>query len=52
VIEAFNSAKDLVAQNRKNTSLKPILFDEEIDVHCRKLIDSNIIEDESKLEPG
>ncbi len=52
MIEAFNSAKDLVAQNRENTSLKPILFDEESDVHCRKLIDSNLVEDESKLEPG
>ncbi len=52
MIDAFNSAKDLVAHNKKNTSLIPILFDEESDVHCRKLIDSNIIEDESKLEPG
>ena len=52
MIEAFNSAKDLVAHNKKNTWIKPILFDEESDVHCRKLIDSNIVEDESKLEPG
>jgi hypothetical protein len=52
VIEAFNSAKDLVAHNRENTSLKPILFDEESDVHCRKLIERNTLENESKLEPG